>query len=57
MGGGVNAKSAEMALLWLLAYSDGEHSLADIAHLSQLPAEALDDAAGALVGAHLLTPA
>ena len=55
VGGGVNSKSAEMALLWLLAYSDGEHSVADIARLSKLPIESLETAAGALVEAELLT--
>ncbi len=54
VGGAVNSKSAEMALLWLLSYSDGEHSLDDIAHLSKLPMESLQTAAEALVTAELL---
>jgi aminopeptidase-like protein len=57
VGGAVNSKSAEMALLWLLAYSDGEHSLADIARLANLPVDALETAAEALVAAELLKPA
>lgn len=56
VGGAVNSKSAEMALLWLLAYSDGEHSLADIAHLAELSTDALQTAANALVDADLLQP-
>ncbi len=54
VGGAVNSKSAEMALLWLLAYSDGEHSVADIAWLAGLPIDALETAAAALVDADLL---
>ncbi len=57
VGGAVNSKSAEMGLLWMLAYSDGEHSLPDIARLSQLPTEALEAAAAALVETGLLAPA
>ena len=54
VGGGINSKSTEMALLWLLAYSDGEHSLDDIARLSKLPMDTLDTASQALVAADLL---
>ena len=54
VGGAVNSKSAEMALLWLLAYSDGEHSVADVARMSKLPIESLETAAEALIAAELL---
>ncbi len=57
VGGAVNSKSAEMALLWLLAYSDGEHSLPDIARLADLSTDSLETAANALVEADLLKPA
>lgn len=56
VGGAINSKSDEMAVLWLLAYSDGERSVADIAALSDLPAETLEAAAEALVSADLLRP-
>ena len=56
VGGAITTKSSEMAVLWLLAYSDGEHSVPDIAQLSKLPINALQDAAEALVKADLLTP-
>ncbi len=56
VGGAVNSKSTEMGLLWMLAYSDGEHSLNDIAHLSGLPVEDLETATAALVDADLLHP-
>jgi aminopeptidase-like protein len=54
VGGAIGSKSDEMAVLWLLAYSDGEHSLADIEALSDLPADALGPAADALEAAGLL---
>lgn len=54
VGGAINSKSDEMAVLWLLAYSDGERSVADIATLSELPAQTLDVAARALADAGLL---
>lgn len=57
VGGAVNSKSTEMGLLWMLAYSDGEHSLSDIAHLSGLPIEDLEAATAALVDADLLRSA
>ncbi|MDH3293255.1 MAG: DUF4910 domain-containing protein [Acidimicrobiia bacterium] len=57
VGGAINTKSTEMALLWLLAYSDGEHSVDDIARLSKLPMDSLTTAAEALVAAELLSEA
>lgn len=47
----------EMALLWVLNYSDGVHSLLDIAERAAAPFAAIRRAAEALHGAGLLTPA
>ena len=55
--GGTAASDAVMAMLWTLAYSDGEHSTLDIAEVSSLAFSAVDDAAGKLTGAQLLEPA
>ena len=46
-----------MAMLWTLAYSDGEHSTFDIAEVSSLAFAAVNDAACKLTGAQLLEPA
>ena len=43
--GGQAASDAVMAMLWTLAYSDGEHSLLDIAEISDLPFAAIAEAA------------
>ncbi len=56
VGGAITSKSDEMAMLWLLAYSDGERSVADIARMSGIERPALDAAAHALVEAELLRP-
>ncbi|MFE9406605.1 DUF4910 domain-containing protein [Streptomyces sp. NPDC006530] len=54
LGGRSDAKQAEMAMLWVLNYSDGEHSLLDIAERSRLPFDAVAAAAGALRDAGLI---
>ena len=54
VGGAVNSKSTEMGLLWMLAYSDGEHSIVDISRMSGVPVEDLQTATAALVDAELL---
>ncbi|MCT9089872.1 DUF4910 domain-containing protein [Streptomyces sp. ASQP_92] len=54
LGGRSDAKEAEMAMLWVLNYSDGEHSLLDIAERSRLPFDAVAAAAGALHDAGLI---
>lgn len=54
MGGALDARSREYALLWVLNQSDGRHSLLDIAERSRLPFHALCDAVDALVKAELL---
>ncbi len=56
VGGAITTKSDEMAVLWMLAYSDGEHALPDIAAMSGIEVESLQSAADALVGADLLAP-
>ncbi len=57
VGGAITDKSTEMAVLWMLAYSDGDHSVHDIAELSGLDLDALQAATDALVEASLLAPA
>jgi aminopeptidase-like protein len=52
--GGTDNSAFEEAILWTLNYSDGEHSLLDIAERSNLPFEKLDEAAIALENAGLL---
>ncbi|HZA05048.1 MAG TPA: DUF4910 domain-containing protein [Propionibacteriaceae bacterium] len=54
--GGQAASDAVMAMLWTLGYSDAEHSLLDIAEVSDLPFAAVAEAANKLVSAHLLEP-
>ncbi|MFI5605914.1 DUF4910 domain-containing protein [Amycolatopsis sp. NPDC051903] len=54
LGGRSDAKAAQMAMLWVLSYSDGEHSLLDIAERADLPFEAVVTAARALQVAGLL---
>ncbi|PXY32077.1 DUF4910 domain-containing protein [Prauserella muralis] len=53
-GGGRGDGRAQLAMLWVLNLSDGEHSLLDIAERSALPFDAVADAARALQGAGLL---
>lgn len=48
MGGQAHATSSELAMLWVLNFSDGKHSLLDIAERSGLPFLALHQAATAL---------
>ncbi|HEY6811309.1 MAG TPA: DUF4910 domain-containing protein [Propionibacteriaceae bacterium] len=55
--GGKAASDTVMAMLWTLAYSDGEHSILDIAEVSSLAFSAVNDAATKLTGAQLLEPA
>ncbi len=54
LGGRSDAKQTEMAMLWVLNLSDGEHSLLDVAERSGLPFDAVAAAAGALRGADLI---
>ncbi len=52
---GENGRSRELALLWVLNLSDGEHSLLDIAERSTLPFAAIKEAVTALTATDLLT--
>ncbi|WIX87371.1 DUF4910 domain-containing protein [Amycolatopsis sp. DG1A-15b] len=54
LGGRSDAKQAQMAMLWVLNLSDGEHSLLDIAERAGLPFDIVDVAARALRDAGLV---
>ncbi|MFI6906809.1 DUF4910 domain-containing protein [Nonomuraea sp. NPDC050394] len=54
LGGRSDTKQAQMAMLWVLNLSDGEHTLLDIAERANLPFSAVAQAAVALHGASLL---
>ncbi|MFB9628747.1 DUF4910 domain-containing protein [Nonomuraea helvata] len=54
LGGRSDTKQAQMAMLWVLNLSDGEHSLLDIARRSELPFAAVERAAHALLDAGLV---
>ncbi|WP_372657338.1 DUF4910 domain-containing protein [Hydrogenophaga sp.] len=56
MGGFTNIGELQHALLWVLNYSDGEHSLLDIAEKSHMPYRLLQQAAGLSADAQLLAP-
>ena len=56
MGGEADAKTNELALLWVLNQSDGEHSLLDIAERSGLDFSFVRWAASRLVEHDLLEP-
>ncbi|MFF3554250.1 DUF4910 domain-containing protein [Streptomyces tsukubensis] len=54
LGGRSDTKEAQLAMLWVLSLSDGEHGLLDIADRSGLPFDTVAVAAGALHGAGLI---
>ncbi|MCK2214713.1 DUF4910 domain-containing protein [Actinomadura sp. ATCC 31491] len=54
LGGRSDTKQAQMAMLWVLNLSDGEHGLLDIADRSGLPFAAVKEAAESLLEAGLL---
>jgi aminopeptidase-like protein len=54
--GGSSPKEFEMSLLWVLNFSDGTHSLLDIAERASLPFAVVRSAAEALGKAELLRP-
>jgi aminopeptidase-like protein len=54
VGGQTETKINEMALLWVLNFSDGLHNLLDIAEKSGYPFESIKDAADLLAGRQLL---
>ncbi|HKR09955.1 MAG TPA: DUF4910 domain-containing protein [Gemmatimonadaceae bacterium] len=55
--GGTHPAGFEMALLWVLNFSDGQHSLLDISDRSSIPFSVIKQAADALVDAKLLDQA
>jgi aminopeptidase-like protein len=54
LGGRSDTEQAQLAMLWVLNQSDGEHSLLDVAERSGLPFATVAEAAAALEGAGLL---
>ncbi len=56
VAGQANAKPDELALLWILAYADGRHSLLDIAVCAKTPFARIDAAARVLEHHRLVTP-
>ena len=54
IGGQQYARTREMAMLWVLNYADGEHTLLDIAERAGLPFEDLRQAADVLLAHQLL---
>ncbi len=55
LGATVNQREREMAILWVLNLSDGEHSLLDIAARAELPFTAIKTAAESLAATDLLS--
>ena len=53
-GGRANQGMLESALLWVMSYADGNHSLLDVAERAGLPFEAVWEASVALEGANLV---
>jgi aminopeptidase-like protein len=56
MGGETDVPEQQLAMLWVLNLSDGQHSLLDIAERSDLSVQVLARAAGILQATGLLTP-
>ncbi|MEU9853734.1 DUF4910 domain-containing protein [Streptomyces sp. NPDC047974] len=54
LGGRSDAKEAQLAMLWVLSLSDGDHGLLDVAERSGLPFDAVAAAAEALRDAGLI---
>lgn len=54
IGGQPDAKAYQLALLWVLNLSDGEHTLLDVAKRANMPFEVIQRAAEALTRAELL---
>ena len=55
--GGQSASDYQMALLWLLNMSDGDHTVLDIAERAALPWDLIKQATQALLAAELLKTA
>jgi aminopeptidase-like protein len=56
VGGYKDAAQSNLAMFWVLNFSDGEHSLLDIAERSGLPFATIDQAARRLEQNGLLRP-
>jgi aminopeptidase-like protein len=56
MGGVTHAAAREMAMLWILNLSDGQHDLLDIAFRSGIPFDQISQAAYLLREVGLLGP-
>ena len=56
LGGQNDRALAQLALLWVLNLSDGEHSLLDIAEQAEMPFSVIQNAATALIDKGLLGP-
>jgi aminopeptidase-like protein len=56
VGGGLEGRERELALLWVLNLSDGRHDLLDVAERAGMSFAAVAAAAEALAGAGLLRP-
>lgn len=54
IGGGLEGRDREIALLWVLNLSNGEHSLLDIAERAEMPFQSVREAADSLLEAELL---
>jgi aminopeptidase-like protein len=54
VGGGEDGRKRELAILWVLNLSDGEHALLDIAERAAMPFREIEAAAAALAAAGLL---
>jgi aminopeptidase-like protein len=56
IGGRSDAEARQMAMLWVLNLSDGDHSLLDVAGRAGLPFGLVAEVAGTLEEAGLLAP-
>lgn len=56
LGGKNDSKALQMALLWVLNFSDGQHTLTDIAMRSGMELAVLQDAAAALLESAVIKP-
>jgi aminopeptidase-like protein len=54
IGGRSDAEERQMAMLWVLNLSDGDHTLLDVAERARFPFPLVAEAAGALEEAGLL---
>lgn len=56
LGGEADARAHEMAMLWVLNMSDGDHDLLEIADRSTMPFDRIESAALTLLNAGLIRP-